>query len=104
MKSANNNNNSDSDNQRTRPDRTNRNNRTSRTRRRYPVEGVCTGDNVRLRSRPGTESRVLGRADMDDVLTVVGEETYDGETWYRIENPSGRGKLWIHGDYVEITD
>ena len=41
---------------------------------------------------------------MDDVLTVVGEETYDGETWYRIENPSGRGKLWIHGDYVEITD
>ena len=97
---SNNNSGSNSDRQRTRP------NRTNKSRRRYPLNGICTGDNVRLRSGPGTDSRVIDRADTDDELTIVGEEKDDnGETWYRIENPSGEGRrLWISGRYVEILD
>lgn len=39
----------------------------------YPELGVCTGDNVRLREDPGTDGKIIGRADTGTQFVILGE-------------------------------
>ncbi|MBQ6774766.1 MAG: SH3 domain-containing protein [Synergistaceae bacterium] len=71
---------------------------------KFPALGICTGSNVRLRNAPGTNSKVTGRADESDRLIILGAEILDGELWLMIDNPSGKGKAYITGRYVEVID
>ena len=76
----------------------------SETDTKFPALGICTGSNVRLRNAPGTDSKVTGRANESDRLIILGAEILDGELWLMIDNPSGKGKAYITGRYVEVID
>ena len=66
----------------------------------FPELGVCQGDNVRLRERPGTQGRVIGRADMGTRFVILGETKAGGKTWYKIDNPTKAGNAYIAAEYV----
>lgn len=69
----------------------------------FPAKGRCTGQNVRYRSSPSTESNknVLGRLDFDDEVWVLDSTWKDGELWYKIRRPKNRKKTaWVYGDYI----
>ena len=55
--------------------------------RDFPAEGVCTGDYVRYRLDPDTESEIIGRLFTGDRVTVLSQTSVDGEVWYEIEDP-----------------
>ena len=67
----------------------------------YPILGMCTGNNVRLRDNPGTKSNVVGAANNDDILIVIGVRHVDGDAWYCIDNPAKHGTAWIFAKYVD---
>lgn len=65
-----------------------------------PWVGIVTGNNVNIRSGPGTNyNPPLTQVNAGTRLTILAE---DGE-WLRIEIPGG-GKGWISGRYIEIQD
>ena len=66
----------------------------------YPELGVCTGDNVRLREDPGTEGKVIGRADVGTQFIVLDEVYIDGQKWYEIDLPTKEGTAFIIARYV----
>ena len=69
--------------------------------RSYPADGVCTGDYVRYRSRPGTNSKILGRLFEGDEVTVVSEVRVKGQRWYEIYDPNDDDKtVWVAGQYI----
>ena len=71
----------------------------------FPAEGICTGDYVRYRARPGRNSKILGRLMDGDEVVVVGERRLGREVWYEIYDPSGRRRTaWIAGQYVVPAD
>ena len=69
----------------------------------YPVLGICTGNNVRLRDNPGTKSKVIGAANDTDMLIVLGVRHIDGDAWYAVDNPKDQGTAWIFGQYVDTN-
>ncbi len=68
----------------------------------YPTFGICSGNSVRLRDNPGTDSNVIGRADKNDQLILLGERTINGDTWYHAANPNNSGTGWISGQFVNV--
>ena len=69
--------------------------------RSYPADGVCTGDYVRYRSKPGTNSKILGRLFEGDEVTVVSEVRVKGQRWYEIYDPNdGDRTVWVAGQYI----
>ena len=68
----------------------------------FPAYGVCTGDYVRLRSRPSTNSKILGRLFEGDEVTVVSERVRGREIWYEINDPNDEDRtVWVSGKYIE---
>ena len=72
--------------------------------REYPAIGMCTANYVRYRDEPGTDSNILGRIHEYNDVILLGEKRYNGEKWYRIENPSDEGEAWVSGKYIEIYE
>ncbi len=66
----------------------------------YPELGVCTGDNVRLREDPGTDGKIIGRADTGTRFVILSEAYVDGQKWYEIDNPKDKGHAFIIARYV----
>ena len=68
----------------------------------FPALGMCTGNDVRIRDEPGTgkESKVLGKVNEFDRFIVRGRTSLNGQMWYEVEHPRGKGTVWIFGDYV----
>ncbi len=72
------------------------------TFRSFPAYGVCTGDYVRLRARPDTKAKILGRLFDGDEVTVVSERRRGREIWYEIEDPNDESRtVWVSGKYIE---
>ena len=72
---------------------------------KFPMFGYCTGDNVRLRESPGTKSKIIGKFNAMDSMTIFDERRVKGEIWYLVESytyytdkKNLRG--WIIGRYV----
>lgn len=70
--------------------------------RDFPAAGVCTGDYVRYRDYPDTESMILGRLYKGDRVTVVAQTSNEeGEVWYEIEHPEGyETTAWVSARYI----
>lgn len=78
----------------------------------YPELGVCIGDNVRLREAPGTDGKIIGRADTGTRFVILGEVYSDGQKWYEIDHPVKKGTAyiiaryancgWYYGDYGKV--
>ena len=69
----------------------------------YPALGVCTGNYVRLRDNPGTDSEVLAhRANRGDMLILLKGQTVNGDLWYAADNPVDEGTVWISGQFVDV--
>ena len=66
----------------------------------YPELGVCIGDNVRLREDPGTEGKIIGRADTGTRFVILGEIYADGQKWYEIDHPTKKSSAYIIAKYV----
>lgn len=72
-------------------------------------QAKITGDNVRLRSQPNTEARIVGHVNKDEVLSYLGEWTHpQGDKWMLVGyNPEGADIeeiVWVYGQYaVPIT-
>lgn len=66
----------------------------------YPEIGVCVGDNVRLREDPGTDGKIIGRADPGTQFVILSEMYSDGQKWYEIDNPTKEGNAFIIARYV----
>ena len=69
----------------------------------FPKLGRCLGDSVRLREKPGTKGKIIGRADIGTQLVILGEGKSAGEKWYRVDHPYQKGSAWIHSRYVNIA-
>ena len=68
-----------------------------------PAEGICTGDNVRYRSGPGTRYKILGKLFKDDIVTVLSIETVGGQMWCEIYDPqNSRRTAWVSGQYIAV--
>ena len=73
--------------------------------RSFPADGVCTGDYVRYRSRPGTNSKILGRLFEGDEVTVLSEVRVKGQRWYEIYDPNdGDRTVWVAGQYISPVE
>ena len=72
----------------------------------FPAEGVCTGDNVRFRSGPGTNYKILGKLNVYDEVVVRGSKTVKGDVWYKIDDPrrGKRGTVWVASWYINELD
>ena len=66
----------------------------------YPELGVCDGDNVRLREDPGTDGKIIGRADLGTRFVILGEAYVDGQKWYEIDLPTKEGSAYISARFV----
>lgn len=66
----------------------------------YPELGVCHNDSVRLREDPGTDGRIIGRADAGTRFIILGEVYVDSQKWYEIDNPTKKGTAYIIARYV----
>ena len=67
------------------------------------VVAYAGGDNVRLRSAPGSDGRVLGSYAEGTRLTVVGGlESADGLQWYRVEIGGATG--YMAADFIANSD
>ncbi|MBQ8691893.1 MAG: SH3 domain-containing protein [Synergistaceae bacterium] len=68
----------------------------------YPALALCTGNSVRLRDNPGTDSEILARADRGDVLILLKSQNVNGDLWYAADNPVDQGTVWISGQFVDV--
>ncbi|MBQ7220284.1 MAG: SH3 domain-containing protein [Synergistaceae bacterium] len=67
----------------------------------FPADGICTGDYVRYRARPGTNSKILGRLFEGDEVTVLSEVRVKSQRWYEIYDPNASGRtVWVAGQYI----
>ncbi|MBR2208514.1 MAG: SH3 domain-containing protein [Synergistaceae bacterium] len=67
----------------------------------FPTLGRCTGNSVRLREDPSTESEILGRLNTGDCAVVLDKFVTDGNTWYEVDNPFDEGSAFMFGKYLE---
>ena len=68
---------------------------------KFPDLGVCTGNGVRLREDPNTESEIVGQLKKGDTFILLDVKKVDGNKWYLIDHPSQKGNAWIFGKYVK---
>lgn len=69
----------------------------------FPLDGIITGDYVRYRSRPSTNSRIYGRLFNGDVVTVIAQREVNGWLWYKIYDPNNEDRTaWVASDYVVL--
>ena len=69
----------------------------------FPLDGTITGDYVRYRSAPSTNSRIYGRLFRGDEVTVIGQRTVRGQLWYEIYDPnSGDRTAWVAARYIVL--
>ena len=66
----------------------------------YPTLGECTGDNVRIRSEPNTNSEIVGRLNEYDKIIVLREVKAKNGVWYEVDNPTGEGEAYVFGKYL----
>ena len=66
----------------------------------YPTLGECIGDGVRIRSKPNTESKILGKLNEYDKAIVLGRVKSGKDVWYEIEAPTEKGKAYVFGKYL----
>ena len=68
--------------------------------------GRATGDYVRVRAEPDTNSAILGRVRKGAELRILSDtpSIKGGQQWYMIENPFGGGTGWISAKYVALTE
>ncbi|NLL37205.1 MAG: SH3 domain-containing protein [Fretibacterium sp.] len=68
----------------------------------YPCLALCTGSSVRIRAKSSTNSEVLGRLDLNEMICVLDEKEGNDGVWYKIEHPDRKkGSGWVFGEYVE---
>ena len=67
----------------------------------YPTLARSTGEGVRLRSKPSTDSKVLGKLAKFDFVIVIGARKIDGETWYEVDHPTQKGHAYVFEKYLE---
>ena len=66
----------------------------------YPTLGECTGNDVRIRSKPNTNAKILGKLNEYDRVIVLGKVKSGKDTWYEIEHPTEKGKAYVFGKYL----
>lgn len=66
--------------------------------------GICTGNYVRVREEPNTDSKIFGRVHKGDKLALLYETKYGNQRWYEVVNPFGSGTAWISAQYVQVSD
>ena len=66
----------------------------------FPELGVCHGEGVRLRERPGTNGKIIGRADVGTRFVILDSAEAGGQLWYKVDHPTKRGSAYILGKYV----
>lgn len=67
----------------------------------FPTLGFCTGDGVRLREGPDTDSKIQGKVNEGNMLVLLGEIKASGSKWYKIDHPTKKGTAWIFGKYID---
>ena len=67
----------------------------------FPTLGRCTGNSVRLREDPNTESEILGKLNDNDVVVVIDKFITDGNVWYEVDHPTEEGSAFMFGKYLE---
>ena len=67
----------------------------------FPTLGGCTGNGVRLREDPNTDSEILGKLNAGETVVVLDKFITDGETWYEVDHPSEPGSAFVFGKYLE---
>ena len=72
----------------------------------YPTAGVCTGNDVRVRSTPNAEGtkNIVGKLNKGNTVLVFGEVFENGDLWRQVACPDGKGKAWVSGRYLELKD
>lgn len=72
----------------------------ARTFVEYPTLGECTGNNVRIQSKPSTNSEIVGKLDEYDKIVVLGRIKAQSGVWYEVDNPTGEGEAYVFGKYL----
>jgi len=62
------------------------------------TKGKVTGDDVRIRSGPGKQFKVLGYLKKGDVVTLLGEK----DEWRKIKTAKGLTG-WMHSDFLDAS-
>lgn len=70
---------------------------TGLTYRTFAVTGKITVETIRLRSKPTTESKIIGMGDMGDTIEILGEE----EGWYKVRYKGIEG--YAYKDYIQTS-
>lgn len=60
--------------------------------------GIVTANNLRVRSGPGTENKVLGSINQGDTVEILSE---DG-SWVKVNTAFGKG--WVSKDYIRMKE
>lgn len=66
----------------------------------FPDLGSCTGNSVRLRSKPDTKSEILGKLNEFDRAIAINQRIINGKKWFQVEHPTASGTAWVYGDYL----
>ena len=69
----------------------------------FPTLGHCTGNSVRLREDPSTESEILGKLNMGDTVVVLDKFIAEGDVWYEVDHPWEPGSAFVFGKYLEAS-
>ncbi len=65
----------------------------------FPAIGICTGNGVRVREDPNTNSKILAKLFEFNRVIVLGVTASDGMTWYEIDHPEEAGTGWVAAQY-----
>ena len=68
-----------------------------------PTLAYCSRQNVNIRSKPSTDSDVIGSLDAGRVVALASWNTPEG-AWYKVDLPKEKGSGWVFGEYVSITE
>lgn len=64
----------------------------------YAEEATIIGDNLNVRSGPGTEYDVIHQVNTDETYTILEQS----EEWIKIDLNDGEG--WVHKDFIEVSE
>ena len=72
---------------------------------KFPDYGICMGDSVRCREKPGKKSEVIKHINKGDEVQVVGQHKAGGELWYEVytepDSEYEEGPFWVSARYIE---
>lgn len=68
-----------------------------------PTLAYCSRQNVNIRSKPTTDSDVIGSLDAGRVVALASWNTVEG-AWYKVDLPKEKGSGWVFGEYVSVTE